>query len=169
VNGDPLDSGTILGGISIAVTLLLGLLVFITNRRANRTGEKKLTLEEQQVEDQRHRSISEERRKELDRLYERVDKLETTVAELQKRDEQKQKTIDEQADKIDDQADELERTNRVLSEVRRLFVKYTARVERAWKEGHTTMPTLTVEEKSLLEDTLTRAEVQRITQKAETP
>lgn len=162
-----MSGDTVLGGISLAVTLLLGLLVFVTNRRANKTGEKKLTLDEQQLEDQRHRSISEERRKELDRLYERVDKLEKTVAELQKRDEQKQETIDRQAEKIDDQADELERTNKLLSEVRALFMRYTARVERAWKDGHT-MPTLTVDEKALLEDTLTRAEVQRLTQKAET-
>lgn len=151
-----IDSGFVLGLISICVTLLLGVLVFITNRRANTTADKKLTFEEQQAEDTRHRSISEERRRELDRLYLRVDKLEKTVQELQRRDEAKQKTID-------DQADELERTNALLGLVRRLFVRYTARVEKAWKDGHT-MPKLTTEELALLEDTLTPAQVKRLTQ-----
>lgn len=150
-----IDSGFVLGLISITVTLLLGVLVFITNRRANTTQAKKLTLEEQTVEDKRHRSISQERREELDRLYARVDKLEHMVEELQRRDEQKQNTINEQAD-------EIERTNTVLGQVRRLFVRYTARVEQAWRDGHT-MPTLTSDERALLEDTLTRAEVDRLT------
>ena len=131
----------ILAGVSIAVTLLLWVLVFITNRRANQTSEKKVEIE---AED----TIAERRRVELERLYLRVEKLERIVEELQKRDREKQTTIN-------DQADELERTNEVLSDVRELFTRFVARVEVAWTSGHT-MPTLTADERELLERTLPR-------------
>lgn len=135
--------------VSIAVTLLLGVLVFITNRRANRTSEKHLTLEEQQEANDREDTIAERRRVELERLYQRVDKLEKTVAALQEADEKKQRTIN-------DQADELERTNEVLTDVRALFSRFVTRVEEAWKNGHT-MPTLTTDEWALLNDTIPKS------------
>lgn len=141
-----MSGGEILSLI-VAVSALLGVvLVFITNRRANKTGEKKLTLDEQVAEDARKRSISEERRIELERLYLRVEKLELALADLQKRDEQKQKTIDTQA--VD-----LERTTDALEGLRGLFVAFVKRVEQAWSDGHS-MPTLTEHEQALLEMTL---------------
>lgn len=138
-----MNGGEILGWISICVTLLLGLLVWGTNHRANRTSEKKLTLEEQTVADAASHSISEERRVELERLYTRVDKLERIVEELQRADKRKQRIIGEQAD-------ELDATNRRLTQIRTLFSAFVSRVEQAWKDGHT-MPTLTPEERALLE------------------
>lgn len=143
-----MSAGEILGTVSIVVTLLLGILVFITNRRANRTSEKKLTLEEQQAADEREDGIAERRRVELERLYGRVEKLEEIVKQLQAADRKKQVTINEQAD-------ELERTNDILSDVRALFSKFVTRVEEAWASGKA-MPTLTTEERRLLEDTIPR-------------
>lgn len=125
-----------------------GVLALISNLRANRTSEKKLTFEEREAEEQRHRSISEERRKELDRLYERVDKLEQIVQQLQESDRKKQRTINEQAD-------ELERTKQSLSDVRDLFARFVERVQTAWRDGHP-MPVLTEEERAVLEDTRPR-------------
>lgn len=142
------DGGEIMGGISILVSLILGLLVFITNRRSAANKEKRLTIDEQRIEDARLDNIADRRREELDRLYVRVEKLETLVNELRERDEQKQTTIEHQAD-------ELKRTNQLLADVRRLFARYTTRVEKAWKLGHT-MPTLTDEEKAVLADATPR-------------
>lgn len=136
-----MSGGEILALVSSLVALAGMVLVFITNRRANATSEKKVGLE---AED----SIAERRRVELERLYLRVEKLEKIVEELQRRDRDKQRTID-------DQADELERTNEVLEDVRALFTRFVARVETAWTSGHT-MPTLTLEERELLERTLPR-------------
>lgn len=152
-----MSAGDLLGFISLGVSLLLGVLVFVTNRRANKTSEKKLSVEEQEIEDNREDVIAKRRKEELDRLYQRVDKLEKIVDELQRRDREKQTTID-------DQAGELERTNRLLADVRRLFVRYTARVERAWADGHT-MPTLTEEERALLENTIPRSDLDKLTTK----
>lgn len=140
-----MTGGEVMALISLIGTLLLGVLAFVTNRRANRTSEKKLTLEEQTAEDDREDNIAERRRIELDRLYQRVDKLEKIVEQLRLRDEQKQTTINSQAD-------ELERTNELLSAVRILFSRFVGRVETAWKDGHT-MPALTVDERFLLEST----------------
>lgn len=62
----------------VACSALAGLiLTFITNRRAQRTSEKKLTLEEQAAEDQSDDRIAERRLIELERLYKRVEALET--------------------------------------------------------------------------------------------
>ena len=67
--------------ISITVTLLLGFLVYRTNKHANKTHAKKLTLEEQVAEDERGDKIAERRRIELNRLYDRLDKLEASDRE----------------------------------------------------------------------------------------
>lgn len=149
--------------ISISVTLLLGVLVFITNRRANRTSEKKLTVEEQQAEDVREDMIAKRSASELERLYKRTDDLETTVAELQRTvtdlqeaDRRKQKTINDQADELERTKDELHRTNQVLTDVRALVSNFASRVQEAWTNGHT-MPTLTVDELSLLNDTIPKS------------
>lgn len=82
---------TILSSVSIFVTLLLGLLVFFNAVRSNRTAEKKLTVEEQQAQDDREDVIAKRRREELDRLYARCDELEADVEQLKK---------DRKADKI---------------------------------------------------------------------
>ena len=141
-----MTGGEVMGAISLLVTLLLGLLVFRTNSRANKTSEKTLTLQEQNAEDDREDNIAERRRVELERLYERVDKLEQIVEQLRIRDVQKQSTIN-------DQADDLERTNATLSDVRNLFSRFVDRVAQSWTDGHT-MPTLTTAERTLLEDTI---------------
>lgn len=147
--------------ISPVVTLLIGLLVYLNARRQNRTSEKHLTIEEQQVEDARAEMIQSMTGDELRRLYtERIPELEASVAKLQQTvsdlqtaDRQKQQTINDQADELGRTKDELKRTNQVLTDVRALVVRFTARVQQAWKDGHT-MPTLTVDELALLEDTI---------------
>jgi chromosome segregation ATPase len=135
--------------LASSVVALAGVvLMFVTNRRANATSEKKVDIEAEQ-------SVAEMRLSEIKRLDDLVrslrldvDKLTKTVEELQRRDRDKQRTIN-------DQADELERTNEVLSDVRELFTRFVARVEIAWTSGHT-MPTLTADERELLERTLPR-------------
>lgn len=62
--------------LSILVTLLLGLLVWHNSRRSNQVADKKVTVEEQALEDAREDVIAKRRAEELDRLYERVEKLE---------------------------------------------------------------------------------------------
>lgn len=141
-----MTGGEILSLITGLTALAGVVLVFITNRRANATNEKKLTLEEQQAEDAREDKIAERRLGELNRLYERVAVLEKTVEQLLERDRQKQATIDTQADDLD-------RTNDALDSIRSLFIAFVRRVETAWKDGHT-MPTLTEDEQALLEMTL---------------
>ncbi len=135
--------------VSPGITLLIGVLVYLNARRQNRTGEKKLSLEEQQEANDREDVIAKRRAEELERLYERVDKLEKTVEALQEADREKQQTINYQAD-------ELQRTNQVLAAVRTLFLTFERRVREAWENGHT-MPTLTSDERALLEDTIPRA------------
>lgn len=128
-----------LGLISLIVTLLLGLLAVINNHRATKNNEKQSAVGQEDI-------IAKRRKEELDRLYERVDKLEKTVESLLKRDAEKQETIDTQRD-------ELERTNEILSDVRKLFAQFVQRVEFAWDAGHETMPSLTKAERDLLEQT----------------
>ena len=70
-----MTGGEILGLISIGVTGLLGLGVFLNSRRANQAGDKKLTLEEQIASDANDDRIAERRLVELKRLYEQVDEL----------------------------------------------------------------------------------------------
>lgn len=141
-----MTGGELLGAVT-GVTALLGVvLVFITNRRANKTNEKKLTIDERNAEVERDDKIAARRLGELNRLYERVAVLEKTVQDLLERDKEKQKTIDTQAD-------DLEKTNDALDSVRSLFVSFVKRVEKAWKAGHQ-MPTLTTDEQALLEMTL---------------
>lgn len=136
------EGAYVIAGISLAGTILVAVLAFMTNRRANRTSEKHLSLEEQQAEDNRDDLVTKRQAAELDRLYARVDKLEETVKQLQQSDTAKQKTIN-------DQADELERTNDVLSALRALFSKFVSRVEDAWT-NQGPMPTLTTAERALL-------------------
>lgn len=75
---------------SVIVTLGLGVLVFVNNRRANRTAEKKLTVEEQIAKNEREDVIAKRRREELDRLYTRCDELEADIVDL-KRDRRVQR------------------------------------------------------------------------------
>ena len=135
-----------LGLVSILVTLALGVLVGINTWRANRNDEKATDVE---TDDK----IAARRLGEIQRLDALVKELRTdmnamkeTIAELQKRDNEKQATINSQRD-------ELDRTNEVLSDVRRLFAEFVARVEFAWESGHETMPSLTKAERDLLENT----------------
>lgn len=146
VEESPVSGGEMLSLVTAMAALLGVVLVFITNRRANKTDEKKLTLEEQAVEDAHEDKIAERRLGELNRLYERVAVLEKTVEQLIERDKQKQATIDTQAG-------DLERTNDALDSVRGLFIAFVKRVETAWRDGHT-MPTLSADEQALLEMTL---------------
>lgn len=76
------DTGFWLSIFSIVVTLGLGLLVFINNRRANQTAEKKLTVEEKQAQFERDDVITRRRGEELNRLYERCDELEASMEKL---------------------------------------------------------------------------------------
>lgn len=154
------------GGLAVSVLSLA--LVYITNRRANRTDEKKLTVEEQQAEYGQQDGIAKRRLEELKRVYERMDtleatvkRLESTVAALEERDRQKQRTIDEQHDKIEEQSVELDHTKGLVAALRTLIVDYAARVEQAWRDGHV-MPLLTPEERRILEDTLTREQLAAI-------
>lgn len=71
-----MTGGETLGWVSLGVTFLLGVFVALNNRRANRTSEKKLTIEEQAAEDQSDDRIAERRLAELNRLYARVEALE---------------------------------------------------------------------------------------------
>ena len=59
----------------VLVSLALGIMAFINSRRANNTGDKKLTLEEQIAADANDDRIAERRLVELKRLYEQVDEL----------------------------------------------------------------------------------------------
>lgn len=78
----------------IGVTALLGtVLVFITNSRANRTSEKKLTVEEQAVRDDREATVAQQRLEELNRLHPRLDALEKLCDELKDRLESAEKQI----------------------------------------------------------------------------
>ena len=121
----------------IGVTLLLGIFTYVNVRRANKTSEKKVSVEEQQAEDSREDVIARRRAEELDRVYERIDKLEATVEELKESDRLKQITIEGLTD--------------LLARVRSLFLTFINRVESAW-EGGDKMPKLTEIELALLQD-----------------
>ena len=140
-----MSGGDILGGLSLLVTAVLGVLMWVNSRKQTGQGDRKITVEEQVAEDAREDVIAERRRVELERLYSRVGKLEEEVQALKKSGEDQERTIK-------DQADELERTNDVLSNVRHLFTAFVHRVQVAWEQGHS-MPTLTAEELRILEDT----------------
>ena len=135
-------------------SLLLVVFTALNARRANKTSEKKLTLDEQQAEDTREDAIAENRRVELERLYARVDKLEKIVESLQQRDAEKQETINAQRQELGRTNEELAQTVQLLTDVRKLFFAFVGRVEFAWESQHDVMPALTRAERALLEDTL---------------
>jgi hypothetical protein len=70
-----MNNGEIMGWVSIGVTLLLGLGIFLNSRRANKTGEKKLTLEETLAIEANDDRIATRRLTELNRVYAQVDRL----------------------------------------------------------------------------------------------
>lgn len=136
-------------GVGVGVSLLGVLFLYFNQKRANKISETAVDVE---TDDK----IAARRLGEIQRLDALVKELRAdmnamkeTIAELQKRDNEKQRTIDTQAD-------ELERTNEILSDVRRLFSEFVKRVEFAWEAGHETMPSLTREERELLEHTRPR-------------
>jgi Mg2+ and Co2+ transporter CorA len=137
-----------LGVVSLFCTTALGVLVWNNQRRQAHAGERSVDIDEQTAEISNEDKIAERRRVELERLYLRVEKLEGIVERLQQADEDKQKTIDSQAD-------ELGRTNDLLSDLRSAFKAFVERVEKAWDDGHS-RPSLTDEERSLLENTIPR-------------
>lgn len=143
-----MSADTIVAGGAAVAALLTVLLAFRKYRAAGR-------MQEESASDRRAALIAKETADELARLYARLEKLERIVEELQKRDRQKQATIE-------DQAAELDRTNRVLAAVRSLFVAYAARVEKAWRDGHT-MPVLTTDERAILEETVSREQLAQLT------
>lgn len=96
------DGGTILSLISLAITLLLGVGVWLNSRRSNRTAEKKLTVEEQTAEDNREDVIARRRKEELERLYKRVDDLDEDMKSMKADLDARQATIDTQAIDIRD-------------------------------------------------------------------
>lgn len=131
-------------GVGVGVSLLGVLFVYLNQRRANKIGE---SVAEVETDDK----IAARRLGEIQRLDALVKELRTdmnamkeTITELQKRDTEKQETIDSQRD-------ELEKTNEILSDVRKLFSAFVKRVEFAWESGHETMPSLTKAERDLLE------------------
>lgn len=126
-----MNTAEIISCISLGITLLLGLLLFLTNRRANRTNEKKLTIEEQALKDAREATVADQRLEELNRLIPRVTDLEEKVERLEK-----QRTF----------------LHTHISALRGLILAFVQRVERAWEDGHD-KPTLTREELELLERT----------------
>jgi hypothetical protein len=126
-----MNTAEILSIGSLVVSLLLGLLVFVTNRRANRTSEKKLTIEEQALMDAREATVAEQRLEELNRLLPRVSALEAKVKELEK---------------------DRDVLSTLIASLRRLILAFVQRVEEAWENGHE-KPTLTREELELLERT----------------
>lgn len=71
----------VLSGLSLLVTLLLGLLVWHNSRKGNQVAEKKVTVEEQAQIDLREDMVTRRRGEELQRLYERVEKLEEAEEE----------------------------------------------------------------------------------------
>lgn len=161
-----MNAGVVAALIMAGGGLLTGLISLYRNLRADKTKEKvseqQLSLEQQRFEADRTDAIAQNRLKEIERLSGELkdlraefDKLRDTVEDLQKRDREKQRTINEQAN-------ELEQTNNLLADVRALFSRFVARVEQAWKDGHT-MPTLTDEERELLESTLPKRALSHIT------
>lgn len=66
----------ILSILSLAVTLLLGLLVWHNSRKGTQVADKKVTVEQQAQIDVREDMVTRWRGEELTRLYERVEKLE---------------------------------------------------------------------------------------------
>jgi hypothetical protein len=131
----------LLSAAALFVSLTLGAFVLLRDWWAKRHAD---TVLEVDVDDR----IAERRRVELERLYERVEKLEGIVDRLEKSDTDKQKTINSQAS-------ELEKTNTLLSDLRTAFTAFVGRVERAWEDGHP-KPSLTEQERSLLENTIPR-------------
>lgn len=126
-----MNTAEILSCVSLAVTLLLGILLFVTNRRANRTSEKKLTIEEQALKDAKEATVADQRLEELNRLQPRIEALEAKVEELET---------------------DRDFLSVLITSLRNLIRDFVQRVERAWEDGHE-KPTLTVEELELLERT----------------
>ena len=136
-------------GVGVGVSLLGVLFVYLNQRRANKIDESATEVE---TDDK----IAARRLGEIQRLDALVTglradltKMQETIAELQKRDREKQTTIDEQAT-------ELAATNKILTDVRKLFFEFVGRVEFAWESQHDVMPTLTRAERDLLENTVPR-------------
>lgn len=136
-------------GVGVGVSLLSVLFLYLNQRRANKIDESATEVE---TDDK----IAARRLGEIQRLDALVTglradmtQMQETIAELQKRDREKQTTIDEQAS-------ELAATNKLLSDVRKLFFQFVERVEFAWDSKHDVMPSLTRAERELLEHTLPR-------------
>lgn len=132
-----MTGGDWFAAVSCLVAVLSLVFALFKNRRADKAAQKHLTVEEMVAEDNREDTISKRRYLELERLYKRVEKLEKQVGVLQRADRSKQKTIDSQAARI--------------TQMKTMFLAFVERVEMAWQDGHT-MPTLTAEERALLED-----------------
>lgn len=134
-------------GVGVGVSLLSVLFLYLNQRRANKIDESATEVE---TDDR----IAARRLGEIQRLDALVRELRTdmnamkeTIAELQRRDTEKQRTIDTQATELED-------TNAVLSELRALVYAFVKRVEFAWTEKHEVMPSLTRDERDLLENTI---------------
>lgn len=147
--------GEIFTGLGILVSLAGVVFVYANQRRANQVSEKKLTVEERAADSAEEDRIAARRLSEIERLDDLVnglrvelDAMKKKIDGLEKSDREKQKTIDSQAD-------ELGRTNVLLSDLRSAFKAFVERVEKAWDDGHS-RPSLTVEERALLENTIPR-------------
>jgi len=145
----------VLSVAALLVSLTLGAFVLLRDWWSKRHGDRRVDVEERALEVDVDDRIAQRRLGEIERLDELVtglrselDEMKKSVGELEARDRKKQKTINTQAN-------EIEKTNRLLSDLRTAFTQFVGRVEKAWDDGHP-RPSLTAEERALLEDTIPR-------------
>lgn len=91
----------ILSAISLSITGLIGLGVFINSRRTNVATEKKVSLEEQIALDASEDRIATRRLVELNRVYEQLDELQERVGTLEKAREDDHRRMTAMEDHLD--------------------------------------------------------------------
>lgn len=76
------DGGDVLSAVSLLVSGLLGLGVYVNSKRGVKQKDRELTVDEQQAQDAREDMIARERREELERLYPQLREMRERMAQM---------------------------------------------------------------------------------------
>lgn len=83
VDGTTIDVASILGSVSLIVSMLLGLGMYINSRRGVSQRDRELTTDEQQARHAREDMVMRERREELERLYPQLREMREHIKQME--------------------------------------------------------------------------------------
>lgn len=137
-----------------ALTALAGvLLTYVTNRRAGKSNERKVNIDERLAEESLEDGIAERRLGEINRLSGLVDTLRHDMDEMKEQIKQLQASDKAKSKVIQRQANQIVHSNDMLRGLRDLFLRFVSRVDAAWSEGDA-KPMLTERERLFIEQAI---------------